>query len=168
VVVPIVEAVTKEALGGLLSQRTVIVGIGNDMRGDDAFGPMVVERLRGRVWADLIDAGVSPENCLGKLSALKPRVVLLVDAVDFDCAPGDMVLLDPAKLETTSFGTHASSLALLEQFLSTEGVTRIALLAVQPKNWQFGDAVSDEVAAAVEKVIGLIEEADRGSAAGGQ
>jgi hydrogenase 3 maturation protease len=87
----------------LLSQKAVIVGIGNDMRGDDAFGPMVVERLRGRVRADLIDAGVSPENCLGKLSALKPRVVLLVDAVDFDGAPGDMALLDPAKLETTSF-----------------------------------------------------------------
>ena len=162
------EGVTKEVLGHLLSQKTVIVGIGNDMRGDDAFGPMVVERLRGRVRADLIDAGVSPENCLGKLSALKPRVVLLVDAVDFDGAPGDMALLDPAKLETTSFSTHASSLALLERFLSTEGVTRIALLAVQPKNWQFGDAVSDEVAAAVEKVIGLIVEADRGSAAGGQ
>ena len=162
------KGVTREALGELLREKTVIVGIGNDMRGDDAFGPMVVERLRGRVRADLIDAGVSPENCLGKLSALKPRVVLLVDAVDFDGTPGDMALLDPAKLETTSFGTHASSLALLEQFLSTGGVTRIALLAVQPKSCQFGDVVSDEVVAALDKAVGLVVEADRGSAAGGQ
>ena len=162
------EAVTKQALERLLSEKTVIVGIGNDMCGDDTFGPMVVRRLRGRVRADLIDAGVTPENCLGTLSALAPRVVLLVDAVNFGGAPGEIALLNPKELETTSFGTHAPSLALLERFLSTEGVEHVALLAVQPRNWQLGDSLSREVAAAVEKVIRLVEEANKGSAAGGQ
>ena len=38
--------------------KVVIVGIGNLLRGDDGFGPALIERLSGNVEARCIDAGM--------------------------------------------------------------------------------------------------------------
>ena len=75
-------------LHGRLRGKTVIVGIGNSLRGDDGFGPALVQRLQGRVRPVCIDAGVAPENYLGRIVKEQPDTVLLVDAAHLGLEPG--------------------------------------------------------------------------------
>ncbi len=53
----------------LPGKRTVILGVGNPLHGDDAIGPNLVDRLRGRLEATLINAGEVPENYLSTIRA---------------------------------------------------------------------------------------------------
>jgi len=155
------EQVTEERLAPIFAGTAVIVGIGNVMRGDDAFGPMVAGRLEGRIHAEVVDAGTVPENFLGKIASVEPDTVMLVDAGDFGGEPGDIALLEPNELATTSFSTHVPALALLESFLEADRRVRVILLAAQPKHGEFGTPISDEMAAAVEITVRLIDKADR-------
>ena len=67
-------------------KRIVICGIGNDIRGDDAFGVIVAERLKGMIEDPnvlIINCGEVPENYTGKIKDFEPDLVVFVDAVDF-------------------------------------------------------------------------------------
>jgi len=51
-----------EQLNKLRGSKTVIVGMGNVLKGDDGAGPLICQQLNGKVCAELIDAGTVPEN----------------------------------------------------------------------------------------------------------
>ena len=67
----------------VLRGKTVIVGMGNPLRGDDGFGPALIERLRGKVSATCIDAGIAPENYVGRIVKETPDTILLVDVASW-------------------------------------------------------------------------------------
>jgi Ni,Fe-hydrogenase maturation factor len=46
----------------LEGKRSVLLAVGNAMRGDDALGPTLADRLQGKVSATIVDAGEVPEN----------------------------------------------------------------------------------------------------------
>ena len=99
----------EERLGG---RSVAVVGVGNRLRGDDAAGSRVVERLQGAGLPCLIDAEDTPENDLGRLLEHAPDVVLFVDAAALDEAPGTLRLVDLSELAPRANTTHAPSLAL--------------------------------------------------------
>ena len=57
----------------LRGKRTVILGVGNPLQGDDAIGPNLVDLLHGRVEATLIYGGEVPENYLAQSAPLGLR-----------------------------------------------------------------------------------------------
>ena len=68
--------------------KVLILGIGNPLKADDAAGPLVCEKISGRVKADVIDAGTVPENYIGSIIKKAPENILIIDAIDFDAKPG--------------------------------------------------------------------------------
>jgi len=84
----------KNLFNNIFRGKTVIVGIGNIMKGDDGAGPSVIEKIQGKVKALCIDAGTAPENYLGKIIKENPDTVLFVDAADINCLPGEYTLLE--------------------------------------------------------------------------
>ena len=77
----------------ILKGKTVIVGIGNSLRGDDGLGPELILKLQGKLKAVCIDAGNSPESYTGKIVKENPDTILLVDAVHLNLPPGQYRLL---------------------------------------------------------------------------
>lgn len=91
-----------------MTQPLLVFGWGNASRGDDALGPMFIERLRARVGdADVEfqdDYQLQVEHALD----LKDRArVLFVDASVACAAPFEVTLLQPSR--DASFSTHAMS-----------------------------------------------------------
>ena len=88
------------------SASTVVVfGCGNTLLGDDGFGPTVIDRLRSRdltAGLRLVDAGTGLRDHLLDwllLPGLRPRLVLLVDAVhEPGRRPGALVERSPREL----------------------------------------------------------------------
>jgi len=120
-------------------------GIGNPLRGDDAFGPRLIERLTGKVRAVCIDAGSAPESYAGKIVKEKPDTIVLVDAVHLDKSPGEYALLGKAEILKSGFTTHDMSPHLFIEYLENQTQADIYLLGVQPKTLSIGDEMSDPV-----------------------
>ena len=73
-----------EQLNKLHDPATIILGIGNMLKGDDWAGPLVCEQLAtAKISAELIDAGTVPENYIQRIIKKAPRTLLVIDAIDF-------------------------------------------------------------------------------------
>lgn len=139
--------------------KTVIVGIGNTMRGDDGFGPALIEKIKDEVKAVCIDTGTTPENYVGKITRMRPDTILLVDAVHLGLAPGEYDILRKSDIANCSLSTHDISAKMLIDFLEKETRADIYLLGVQPESLSFGVEMSDSVKKALIDLSGLIKEA---------
>jgi hydrogenase 3 maturation protease len=145
-------------LEAALVGRVCVLGVGNRMRGDDGAGSWVAERLAGRVSVPVFDGGTAPENYLEKIAALRPDVVLIIDAADFGGSPGDLRLIRAETAGPGGLSTHALSLALTAEYLRARGPTAVYLLAIQPAGAGLGRQPSEAVQRAVEQVARWLEQ----------
>lgn len=142
----------------ILRGKTVIVGIGNPLRGDDGFGPALVEQLQGTVGWICIDAGSAPENFAGRIVKEEPDTILLVDVAHLNLQPGQYRILQPAEITKCGLTTHDMSSRMLIEFLENETKANIFLLGVQPEHVSLGEAMSDRLTETLNEVALLIEE----------
>jgi hydrogenase 3 maturation protease len=140
--------------------KTVIVGIGNVMKGDDGLGPALIGNLKDKVKFTCIDGGTTPENYVRKISAEKPDNILLVDAVHLGLAPGEYRILSPEEIAKSGLTTHDISARMFMEYLRNETNAVLYMLAVQPENVSLGAAMSEPVKKALEEVEKLIKDRD--------
>lgn len=134
----------------ILSGRTVYVGVGHVLRGDDGLGPRLVARLKKRLAAPCIDAGSSLERYLGRILRLEPDTVLLVDAVHLGLEPGAWRILEPAELLADGgLSTHDLALGFHLEELARRLPGKVHLLGVQPRWLALGRGLSAEVRSAL-------------------
>lgn len=139
------------ALAPLFARRWLLLGVGNDLRGDDAFGPLLARRIAA-AGRPAIDAGTAPENETGRVRRLAPEIVLLADAVDMGEPPGTTKLLPPDALLSDGPSTHDPGLLLLARYLERELGAEVRVLACQPAVRAFGAAPTAAVLAAVDRL----------------
>jgi len=137
-----------------LRGKTLVMGIGNPLRGDDGAGPHLIELLR-RTGAEvvLIDAGPAPERHLGEAEASAPDSVLLVDAVDWGAAPGEIAFFEEESLPQRACTTHDVSLRLIMQYLRAQTGARVGLVGIQPAQTAYGAELSAPVEESVSRLV---------------
>ncbi len=136
-----------------LKGKVVILGIGNTLRSDDGAGSVLASRIKGKTPFVVFDASVSPENYLEKIVQEKPDTVVLIDAVDFGAKPGEFKFLQAQEIKTVNlFATHNASISLTINYLQNNLKADIIILIIQPKSINFGDKLSREVTATLNKL----------------
>jgi hydrogenase maturation protease HycI len=136
--------------------RLAIVGIGNELNGDDAAGSMVARTLREKKGAEdvdrllVIDAGVAPENITGELRAFKPGLIVFIDAADMGETPGTVRWIGMEEIDGMSASTHRMPLSMLANYLTLELGCDIVLLGIQPSSVEMGKGLSDPVRRVVD------------------
>ena len=148
-----------EAIEAAGKQNVVLLGIGNMLRGDDGFGMLVASRLLSEMPGRVFAAETTPENFLGPICQRSPRLVIIIDAVNFDGTPGELRLVGVHQLRGNSLGTHAPSLSLIQGFLAAECGAQTLVLAAQPKEVGTGLKPSAQVSLAVETAARILKEA---------
>jgi hydrogenase 3 maturation protease len=137
-----------------LIQRIGIVGIGSDLRGDDAVGSYLVRRLAAMLQESetlmMIDAGPAPENCTGLLRRFKPDLVILIDAAEMKKAPGSIQWIPWQDSIGLSASTHSLPLHLFAKYLKQELKCEIVLLGIQPFNIDIGTKLHDTLRISAE------------------
>lgn len=136
-----------------------VVGIGNELNGDDAAGVGVARKLSeaaGRV-ADspvlIVDAGAAPENVTGALRKFGPALVLLIDAAQLGEPPGTIGWVDWRATTGITAMTHGLPLHVIAEYLVTEIGCEVALIGIQPRGNAFDTPLSPEVQRAVDEVV---------------
>ena len=140
-------------------KRIVICGIGNDIRGDDAFGVIVAERLKGMIEDPnvlVINCGEVPENYTGKIKEFNPDLVVFVDAVDFRGEVGEYIVADPEGTIGEAVSTHGLPLKFVTQFMKTMVKAEFILIGCQPGSTGLFEEPSELIKERAERLAELL------------
>jgi len=138
--------------------RTVIVCIGNTLKGDDGAANALYNKLAGKIRAELIDAGTVPESYIQRIVTKGPDNILLVDAVDWGGLPGTVRVLGVTEIPAVACSTHVMSLRLFTDTIAQETQANLYLLGIQPQQVALGMEMSDSVGQAVASLAELFIE----------
>jgi hydrogenase 3 maturation protease len=154
-------------LGKLNPAETVIVGIGNVLKGDDGAGPAVCQILKGKIAAlprrsaakmgVVIDAGTTPENYIAKIVRMSPKKLLIIDAIDFGSPPGAIKVFRTQDLKRFTLSTHCLSPHLFVQAVTSQIDAEVFFIGIQPADLQLGLGLSKQVAEAVAALADEIQ-----------
>jgi len=132
--------------------KVVLFGIGNLLKSDDAVGPLLVERLKGRVKASCINAENAPERFFGEALRSRPDTMLIIDAVHLGAGPGSYMLLRPEELTGSGITTHDIPLGELLDLFTKESGVDIWILGIQPQRLEIGEGLSPRVQKTVDEL----------------
>ena len=145
------------------SPRTLVLALGNPLRGDDGVGPAVLEAVRasGRAPAAATLWPAREGDLLEALVAEAWERVVIIDAAEIGAAPGSWARLEGYdSLAGSTAGSHRLGLVDAVGVARALGhdPTRISILAVQPASTAWAPGLSPPVAEAVEGLCAAVLE----------
>lgn len=142
------------------SSRTVILGVGNDLKADDGVGPYIIKQLQNRVPenVELINASTVPENFISHLCDTKPDLTLIIDAALMNNPPGTIRLIDKDSIGGVAFSTHQLPLTFFIEYLLNQIETTVLILGIQPLNVEFAKPITPPVQEAAAQIVKIITE----------
>lgn len=140
-------------------KRTVILGMGNSLKGDDGVGPFVCDELSKKALkADIINAGTVPENYIQLIIKKEPDVLLVIDAIEFDGKAGEIRLLQPEQLNKYAFSTHTLSPHLFIEMIQQSKKVEVNVIGIQPKQTKLAEGISKELKQSAEELVSELSE----------
>jgi coenzyme F420 hydrogenase subunit delta len=146
---------------------TLILGCGNVLFGDDGFGCALVEYLEAHYTLPeevcLLDVGTGVRKLLFTLclSPVRPRRVLILDALDVGRAPGELFEIDPADIpaiKCDDFSLHQLPTSNILRELEEQSGVEVRVLACQTASLpeEVRPGLSDPVLRALPRAAELI------------
>ena len=145
-----------EKLAG--TKKLAVLGVGSVLRGDDAAGILIVERLMEAFPQDaypnlsIFSGGTAPENFSGNLRLFAPDHLLIIDAADADAEPGSIVEIPRTEIGGPSFSSHMLPLKIMVDYLINETGTDVTMLGLQYKDIEFEAELSPEMRETVDEL----------------
>ena len=140
------EVKLEEALRG--RKQTAILGIGNELGGDDSLGLLAAKAINKSLTnlpqVRVLLAGTAPENFTGTLRRLSPSHVILIDAAEMGEKAGTIKLIEPGSIGKQTPSTHSIPLYVLVEYIEKEIGSEVIILGIQPKDTTSGTPVSRE------------------------
>lgn len=139
-----------------------VIGLGNFLKGDDAIGPIVIEKLSNsfnETELNLIDAGADAISVLDYLIGKDP--VVIIDCAKMGREPGEVVEFDVTEanisLVYNTFSLHGFSFGDVYKMATQMGpVAPCKIIGVEPKHINFNENLSTEVKASIPKIINIV------------
>lgn len=139
----------------------LLIGIGNELRGDDALGRLVARRFSGVPGVRVAEENGEGVDLIAALAGA--QTVILVDAVESGSPPGTLHRFDAtaAPIPATIFrcSTHAFSVAEAVELARVldELPPRLILFGIEGRNFSAGSDLSPEAAGAIEAAVEEIQ-----------
>lgn len=135
-----------------------LLGIGNPLRKDDGLGSYLVGLLKEKASRSVkvLDCGSVPENFTYVVRKFNPTHILMIDAAELSVKPGEVRFVPIERIRGLAISTHTLPLHVLAKYLRQTVRTRIALLAVQPKEIAFEMGLTPEIARATKDIASEI------------
>jgi hydrogenase 3 maturation protease len=136
----------------------VVIGMGNELRADDAVGLHVVRLLKPFIHERLkvFEGHMTPEAYIGPACALHPTHVLIVDAAELHQKPGSWQILSLNTIEQGLFTTHSIPAVEVAREIQRRCGAAVVFLGIQPKSRDISLALSTECQQAAMEIAGII------------
>ena len=151
---------TDDALPEFCRKPVLVIGCGNLLFGDDGFGCAVADHLQAHFETGddvcVADAGTGVRSLLFTLclSPVRPRRILIVDAVDVGREPGEWFEIDPSQIPVAKlddFSMHQLPTSNLLRELQEQAGVEVRVLACQ--TGPLPEAISPGLSEPVERAI---------------
>lgn len=113
--------------------KILLCGVGNSSRGDDGFGPYIVQNLKESNHIKTIDCGTCPENYLNKIVDYHADLIIFIDAISKN-GKKYLLLKDDEIVEdmSISVSTHNLPFRSIYDYITENSHASIWLLGVKP------------------------------------
>jgi hydrogenase maturation protease len=141
--------------------RTLVIGVGNPLRGDDAAGLHVARRLAARGVEGVHEASGETASLMGLWQGA--ACVLLADAARSGADPGTVTRLDASSQALPAAflhcSTHAFGVAEAVELARSLGSLppRILIFGIEGVSFEHGAPLSPAVETGVRKAVEMIE-----------
>lgn len=145
----------------------MVFTIGNSLRGDDGLGPLLSERLYEKLSAlttmntdnvYLLNTESTPENHTHEIRTLSPSHIIIIDAVEFEARPGEMLIIQKEQIDTFNVSTHSMPISFIINYIEETIGSKIMTIGIQPKEMKLVNQISDEVKQSVEELTDTLVE----------
>ncbi len=147
----------KQKLSAPAPARIALLGVGNELNGDDGAGVLVARAmaagLRPAEGLFCVEGGSAPENFSGPLCRFSPDLLLIVDAGRLDLPPGRIAWLELDELEAAGAFSHGLPLSVLAEYVRGQTGCQVGVLAIQVEQTGFDMGLSAPVAKAVQRLV---------------
>ena len=144
-------------------KRTVVIGLGNPLMGDDGLGLAALARLR-EVWdmpadVELVDGGTWGMNLLPIIEDAER--VLLIDAINIGAEPGTDIVIPRQRLPrylATKISPHQVDLTDVLALAELRGTLpeQTTAVGLQPASVELSDELSDVVRRRLDDLVGRV------------
>lgn len=135
--------------------KIAIIGIGNELNGDDAAGVLIVKNLKSHLLPSeeilLIEGSIAPENFTGAIRNFRPDWIWVIDAAQLENKPGDVELIDLDLVDGVGSNTHRLPPTLFLSYLKMEINFQSFLFGINPERVEPFSDVSEPIRIAIEK-----------------
>lgn len=151
------------------AKRLAIIGIGSELRADDAAGLMAAEQLQKKLKSagtaskptskkvKIFLGATAPENLTGEIKRFKPTHVIIIDTAEMDQEPGTILVLRPYDIGGgVTFSTHMMPARILADYLAKSMKCQITVIGIQPAVLGFGKPISKAVKESVKDIVASI------------
>ncbi len=132
----------------------VIIGMGNELRGDDAVGIEVARILKkiSKKNLHVFEGYTMPEAFISPACREKPTHVLIIDAAELKEKPGRWRILQREELNEGLFTTHSIPATEMANQLEQKSNAKVAFIGIQPKSRDVGISLSKECSKAAQEI----------------
>ena len=131
------------------AQRVVVLGIGSELRADDAAGLIIAKKLKAYIkdkkkksLLKVFLGQTAPENLTGEIKKFKPTHLIVIDAVDFHLKTGSLRVIDICTEAGASFSTHRVPIGIFRDYLYKSIHCETILIGLQPGSTEFCGSLS--------------------------
>jgi hydrogenase 3 maturation protease len=137
----------------------VVIGMGNELRADDAVGLHVVRLLKPFTHEKLkvFEGHMTPEAYIGPACASHPTHVLIVDAAELGQKPGAWQVLSKNNVEQGLFTTHTIPAVEIAAEIQRKCSAAVVFVGIQPKSRDISLGLSRECQKAAEEISEIIK-----------
>ena len=135
--------------------KIAIVGIGNELNGDDGAGVLVVRKIKQALSITdnllIVEGSIAPENFSAPIRRFKPDWIWLVDAADLKRQPGYIEIITLEEIDGVTVFTHGLPLSVYGKYLQSETDASVIIFGIQPKNLEPFTHISKAVSQLIDQ-----------------
>ncbi|PIV19047.1 MAG: hypothetical protein COS41_02305 [Elusimicrobia bacterium CG03_land_8_20_14_0_80_50_18] len=131
-------------LNNIIDRDFIVVGIGNELRGDDSAGIYTVKKGMETYSEKFINAGMAIENHIFKITGRDENLVFIVDALSGNGETGQIKIATLDKLDSQGISTHSLSLKMINRFFKEAG-KKVYLAGIQASDTSIGACICPQV-----------------------
>lgn len=146
------------------SSKIMFLGVGSELRGDDAAGIITAAELKKHIKSvkkkkiSIVMGDTAPENLTGQIIRFNPESLVIIDAADFGKQAGTVKIFDPDGISGVSFSTHRLPFKIMADYLRQSINCQITIIGIQAKNLAFATQPSKQVKASAKQLAKVILE----------
>lgn len=156
-----------EKLKSCRDPKICILGIGSEFKADDGAGVIIAQQLEKKCNNKkcgfsssvlCIDGSTAPENFTGDIKKFGTTHLFIIDAAEMGEKPGTVKLIPNDKVGGVSFSTHILPIAVMINYLRQSITFESIIIGIEPKDFEFGKEMSQDVKTSVEDLTNIIFE----------